>query len=565
MKRAVSFFRDMKFRYKLLCTYLFVCIIPIILLGSFSVSKTREYFTEQANSRLSVSLKQAETSIDRKFAEQERIALSLSFNSRILSALNQKYDSFYEMYDKCIVQLSPILQTALIYNSSLQAVRFYSGANDLRIGSYILPISEISEAEWLPEVMADGVSHWFVQDGSRLFLAQQLINIRGESYPNLLYLESDYRQMFEPLFQIDDGDYGLYLLDEQGRVLFDKEPVGFPHLEPDLLTQEGTARVQAEGAAYTVLTAPLSSHRMTLYFYQPAGAAAAYVENMLGAVFLIIALCTVLSVFVSWLLMRFTVQGIEQLTDNMRAIRNGEMEVWVASKANDEIGVMIQTFDAMMRHIKHLIQEVKETTAAKREFQLKALYTQVNPHFLYNALSVINWKALDIGADDISEVTQLLSTFYRTALNHGKDTITVAGELENVRAYIRIQQIMHDRKFSAAFDIQKGVENFNIPNFILQPLVENAILHGIDNMTGKEGRLTVACFTSHNKLLFRVTDNGCGIPTGRLATILTQDSDGFGIKNVNERLQLFYGKECGVSVSSSVGQGTRVLISLPMS
>lgn len=205
MKRAVSFFRDMKFRYKLLCTYLFVCIIPIILLGSFSVSKTREYFTEQANSRLSVSLKQAETSIDRKFAEQERIALSLSFNSRILSALNQKYDSFYEMYDKCIVQLSPILQTALIYNSSLQAVRFYSGANDLRIGSYILPISEISEAEWLPEVMADGVSHWFVQDGSRLFLAQQLINIRGESYPNLLYLESDYRQMFEPLFRSTTG------------------------------------------------------------------------------------------------------------------------------------------------------------------------------------------------------------------------------------------------------------------------------------------------------------------------------------------------------------------------
>lgn len=563
MKRAAAFFRDLKFRYKLLCTYLFVCVIPIVLLGSFCVYKTQEYFVEQADSRLAVSLKQAEASIDRKLSDQERIAWSLSFNSTVLRSLNQKYGSYYEMYDQCIVQLSPVLQTALIYNSVLQGIRFYSGANDLRIGPYILPISEISESQWFPEVMEDGVPHWIVQDGERLFLAQQIVNLRGESFPNLLYLETDYRQVFEPLYQIDNGDYGLYVLDGQGRVLFEKKPSGFPQLPPERLGDGSQREVREDGAAYSLLTVPFSSHDMSICFYQPVGAAGTYVGNMLGIVFLIIALCTVLSMAVSWLMMLFVVRRIEWLTDNMQAIQNGEMEVWVTSKGNDEIEVMIRTFGAMMGHIRRLIQQVRETAAAKREFQLKALYNQVNPHFLYNSLSVINWKAIDVGAEDISEVTQLLSTFYRTALNHGKDTITVANELENVRAYLRMQQIMHDREFTVEFQVQEEAGNLQIPNFILQPLVENALLHGIDNMTGRKGLLQVGCSIQGETLLFRVEDNGCGIPPRRLATVLTQDSDGFGIKNVHERIQLFYGKEYGVSVASTVGEGTRVLVTLP--
>ena len=563
MKRVMAFFHDMKFRYKLLCTYLFVCVIPIVLLGSFCVYKTRDYFIQQAGSRLAVSLKQAEASIDRKLSDQERIAWALSFNSTVLSALNKQYGSYYEMYDQCIVQLSPVLQTVFTYNSVLEEIRFYSGANDLRIGPYILPISEVSGAEWYQEVMADGVPHWIVQDGERLFLAQQIVNLRGESFPNLLYLETSYRQMFEPLYQIDNGDYGLYVLDGQGRVLFEKKPSGFPQLPPEGLGDISQREVKGEGAAYSLLTVPFSSHDMSICFYQPVGAAGAYVGNMLGIVFLIIALCAVLSMAVSWLMMLFVVRRIEWLTGNMQAIQNGEMEVWVTSQANDEIGVMIHTFGAMMGHIRQLIQQVRETAAAKREFQLKALYTQVNPHFLYNALSVINWKAIDVGAEDISEVTQLLSTFYRTALNHGKDTITVANELENVRAYLGIQQIMHDREFKVDFQVQEEAQPLQIPNFILQPLVENALLHGIDNMTGRQGLIQVSCSLREDRLLFQVTDNGCGIPAQRLATVLTQDSDGFGIKNVNERIQLFYGKEYGVSVASTEGEGTQAAVTLP--
>lgn len=566
MRRIIILFRDMKFRYKLLCTYLLVCVIPISILGGYSIQRTKARLTEQTHSSLSTSLKQAETTLDRALTDQENIASSLSFNSTVLSALNQKYESYYDMYDKCILQLAPVMQTATIYNSSLQRILFYSGANNLRIGPYIVPISEISDTEWFQTVMSDGVPHWIALNNQQLFLVQRIVNLRGESYPNLLYIESDYQQMFEPFLQICEDDYGLTILNKNGQVLFHKTPIDCADLEPEQLIHmdsTDTEEVSVNGTKYTFLSQPLTSHDMTIFFYQTADIADSYVSGMVGTVLIVVALCIIFSFLVSWVLMLLVVRRIEQLTANMKAIENGKMEVWVSSEANDEVGTMIHAFNNMITCIQGLIQEVRKTAVAKREFQLKALYTQVNPHFLYNVLSVINWKALDIGADDICEVTHLLSAFYRTALNHGNDTITVEDEIKNARAYIRIQQIMHDRAFSVEYQIEEGVSSLRILNFILQPLIENAILHGIDNMTGREGVLKIACFTCEDKLLFRITDNGCGIPEDKMTCILAQDSIGFGLKNINERIQLFYGKEYGLSIQSEIDHGTEVTITLP--
>ncbi|HIT65340.1 MAG TPA: histidine kinase, partial [Candidatus Ventrimonas merdavium] len=189
---------------------------------------------------------------------------------------------------------------------------------------------------------------------------------------------------------------------------------------------------------------------------------------------------------------------------------------------------------------------------------------QINPHFLYNSLSLINWKAIMAGQEEIGEMARLLSVFYRTTLNKGKNVIDVKGEWDNTCSYIRIQNMMHSQKLTVRTQIDEGMFSYQMLNLLLQPLVENAIAHGLDHKTGEGERiLEVTGREEETDLVFTVSDNGCGIPLESLSEILTAESKGYGVQNVHHRIQLFYGNAYGLSYESQPGVGTRVTVRIP--
>ena len=149
----------------------------------------------------------------------------------------------------------------------------------------------------------------------------------------------------------------------------------------------------------------------------------------------------------------------------------------VSSKSDDEVGVLIRAFRRMMDEMNRLISEVYESKILLQNTEMRALQAQINPHFLYNSLSIINWKAIEAGNADISKVTLALSTYYRTSLNRGETMTSVENEISNIRAYLKIQLIMHDDSFRAEEEIDQDIMECRIPKLILQPLVENAIDH----------------------------------------------------------------------------------------
>lgn len=167
------------------------------------------------------------------------------------------------------------------------------------------------------------------------------------------------------------------------------------------------------------------------------------------------------------------------------------------------------------------------------------------------------------GQEDISQLSQLLSTFYRTMLNKGRVFLSVQTELENVKAYIRIQQIMHSNSFEVLYDIDERVLSCQVPNLILQPLAENAILHGLDcKETPGKGMLTISCSLEDNDILFKVMDNGCGMKEEDCTRILSSDSNGYGVKNVHQRIQLYYGEAYGIRYRTTKGYGTCAILLL---
>jgi two-component system sensor histidine kinase YesM len=207
---------------------------------------------------------------------------------------------------------------------------------------------------------------------------------------------------------------------------------------------------------------------------------------------------------------------------------------------------------------------VYESEITQKKYEMKALQNQINPHFLYNTLSLINWKAIENGNKDISEITLALSNFYRTSLNKGKNVLPVADEIKNVKSYIAVQLFMHDYDFDVEYDIDEEIMGYESLNLILQPIVENAIEHGLEVMEeDKRGLLIIKGWLQDNKIYISVTDNGVGMDEDKAATIITQHSKGYGMRNVHERIRLFYGDEYGLSVHSEIDKGTTITVCIP--
>lgn len=283
----------------------------------------------------------------------------------------------------------------------------------------------------------------------------------------------------------------------------------------------------------------------------------------------------------------------------MQKVEQGDFTVRVHSDSNDEIGALINGFDHMVSRISTLITEVYEGRIHQKEYEMQALRAQINPHFLYNSLSLINWKAIESGQEDISRITLELSNYYRTSLNKGRNTLTLEQELSNVRSYLQIQQLMHDGDFDVEIDVAAEILQYESLNLILQPLVENAIDHGIDLKTEGRGRITIRGWQepaqkplthrtdmesdtqSETKsgtesrrepdvesgtdylVVLTVSDNGVGMDKQTAADFLTVQSGGYGARNVNERLKLYYGDQYPLKVDSKQGEGTTITITFP--
>lgn len=201
-----------------------------------------------------------------------------------------------------------------------------------------------------------------------------------------------------------------------------------------------------------------------------------------------------------------------------------------------------------------------------KDIQLLLLYSQLNPHFLYNTLDVINWKAIKLNAPEIYQPIQVLSRFYKLTLNGGSTDISVRDELDHIRLYVQLQNLRFQDKIRLRTDYAAEVMDLRILNMLLQPIVENAAVHGILEKPEGSGTISVTARVDRDRLIFSIEDDGVGIPPEKLAHIWDEngESNGYGIWNVQERIRIAYGRAYGVSIQSHPGIGTRATLTLPV-
>ncbi len=250
-------------------------------------------------------------------------------------------------------------------------------------------------------------------------------------------------------------------------------------------------------------------------------------------------------------------------------------ETWTDSR--DEHAQLAQGFNDMTSRLQTLIDEVyqaeinkKELEFRKKEAELNALQQQINPHFLYNTLETIYWMAMSKNEKEIGEMVTALGNFFRKSINKGIEYVTVAEEVKNVQYYVYLQKIRFRERFNVVWDISEDITNYRIIKLVLQPIIENSIIHGVESLECG-GLIIVKGYKKNERLYFEVIDNGKGMSANKLRKfeehINDADSDtgkSVGIKNVHQRIRLYYGKEYGIKITSSENKGTRVVLEMPI-
>lgn len=439
----------------------------------------------------------------------------------------------------------------------------YTGAIDSGTGYYFVMPTAI---------------HPFTRDSNKTLGVVRKIQDSSQSSRTLgyVYISLDYEYFNTIINNVVSMHENDILLLDGDTVIYSKDEANVPSkvdeaLMKEIGSQEQSGFITVNAARYFYTFADVSAtgwkivslHSMDDYFNKS--------RSILGFITVISLSSFLLSVLLAVFISRLLAKPIMDLTALMERVKNDDFSVRYESRRQDEVGVMGNVFNSMVSRIKTLIETVYRAQIAEKDMHIMALQSQINPHFLYNTLQSISNIANRENVPDISDMCGRLSSMFRYNVEGGRRFVMLDDELRHIGNYFYLQSKQYKDRLKVAIDIPDELLTLQVPRFILQPLVENAVAHGLESLPDG-GLVRITATRSGENALISVEDNGRGIPPGRLAEIqrmLESDmrhdpKEFFALDNVNKRLVLNYGKDYLIRVDSVEGQGTTVTLTVPL-
>ena len=398
---------------------------------------------------------------------------------------------------------------------------------------------------------------------------------RAGRIQGVLLVDLNYQIIDRLCASVDLGNRGyIYLIDQSGGILW--------HPQQDLiyagLKQENVEEVLAARNG-RILSGKGAARRLYVACESEAtgwtAVGVAYTQELLRnqdriykTYLWIAALALVFALLFSVQLSASVAEPIRKLTQTMQRVEDGDLYVRCHVSSRTELGQLSDSFNHMIAKTADLMDERLRIEEQKRKSEWKALQAQIQPHFLYNTLDSIIWMSHAGRNEEVVEMTSALAQLLRSSIGDGSDTNTLEKELAHVRSYLTIQKMRYNEKLQYAIDMDPQTGDCLLPKLVLQPLVENAIYHGIKLKQGG-GTVRIETLLEEDRLLITVEDDGVGMTQEQLATILEKkeadsESSKLGVYNVNERLQLFFGPDAAMKYYSTPGRRTMVMLVLPI-
>ncbi len=581
IRSVLKRFIDMKISLKLMFSYIAAVTVCILSLGSLYYFITKNYMEKQTTELLGETLKQTKNTIDYKVDLYHTLLASIYGDANI-------QDLLYHQYASPAEKMEP-QQKILAYIRSLK--RNYKDLTELSIivsnrtlppyGSSIIQEYTMQGEKWYKEAVSRKETILWMQEpevlsGDRMLIVRKLNHLIFDSYLGMVRLEVDTNEFFKPLDEVGDQSKGWFdITDDTGNIIYsgmvrnieaNKELVHKEYSPAFFQTMGMQTLLTVKNQKFILMQDTIRDTGWRIIYAVPLDMYTSAVNNLKAAS--ILMLLPFMSIFagISWYLASRFTQKIRELSHSMEKIQIGNFNVYIPYTPNDEIGHLIKGFNIMAGKLKALVEEVYVSKVREKESELKALQAQINPHFLYNTLASISMLGIRTGEGDITRMSNSLARFYRLSLSKGKSIIKVKNEIEHIKAYIDIQNIRFTDKIKMLYEIDEELMEAGCLKFILQPFVENALVHGIwkDKST-----ITIRILVKKEGefMVWTVIDDGVGIGRERLKYILCKEENsegGYGMMNVDQRVKLFFGDQFGVHVFSQKGAGTVVTIKTPI-
>ena len=522
-------------------------------------------------------LEQSVATVDGQIEVYDNLSNYITFNDTLSGVLSYDYKSTYEMYNQIVTTFDPMLSSLKYFHNDINRVTIYVD-KAIKHDTTIAPIEEIKDRPFYNSAAESTKIQWFVDEDSRtLVSARKMSTLDQLGILGIMYIDVDYDSMMSSFTGGLEQNCGMVVLDADGKVIcssdtFENNNTRYRLNSKKLLSLIDGAEWDNDTCGntegYSVVKKESSVTGWTVYVYEPRKLVLRSANSMITMIVVAFVVAVAGAAAASIFTTGFITRRINKLKNSMAKVENGDFDAVINTQDKDEIGDLIHSFNSMTTQIKNLITQVYEGRISQKESEMRALRAQINPHFLYNSLSLINWKAIEYEQEDISEITLALSNYYRTSLNKGKNILSFEQELSNMQSYLKIQQIMHDNSFDVVINVSEEVMPCESLNLILQPLVENAIDHGIDLLTDRKGIITVEARMQTDEegkklVCVTVSDNGVGMDKETAQNFLTVQSKGYGARNVNDRIRLYYGESYHLEVQSIPDEGTTITIKFP--
>lgn len=414
--------------------------------------------------------------------------------------------------------------------------------------------------------------HWVIS----LSRVVELTN-NGNSSRGILLVDMNYSGIEQLFTKVNSNNSGyVYLIDSNGEIIYHPKQnlinssLLHENNEVAATYEDGTHDEDFEGKNRIVTVNTVGYTGWKIINVTSANEFYMSYNQMRFFTVMIIALTIFLIFFANQFVSYLIGNPIKKLDDSVKDLEYGKLDLNIFIGGSYEIQHLGRTITSVVLQMHLLMEEIVAEQEKKRKSEFDSLQAQINPHFLYNTLDSIVWMVESERYQEAISMVTALANLFRISLSKGKNIITIREEIEHAQNYLYIQKIRYKNRFQIKIDIEPEIYECSTIKLIVQPLLENAIYHGVESMYG-EGEITIKGYLKNNDIYIDVIDNGLGMPEESVEFLLTDDSrvhkkgSGIGLSNVHQRIQLYFGKEYGLEIKSVLDEGTTVRIKLPRS
>lgn len=580
---------DIKIRNKLLLSFLLVTMLPVSIVGGYLTLEMRTMAFENAINQASINVDRVKKRTEEVIGVSQDISYRLSNDARLKKLATRSYESIYDVVEA--YGNYPDIREYLRLYKDVSNIRLYIDNKTLLNNWELLnPSEEIKASEWYQRgQISDSMVGWeYIEDerDHRKYLSlTRKIELEGINRTGLLVINVNSKQLRSILNQ---ESFETMIVDDQNNIiaanrneLTGKKLADISFDNKILGEGNGSyeAKVNGEDSKILIeeLTPQASRNSLRIISVFSIDSIVKVPNQIIRLALTVIIISVVLAFLLIFSFSSIFSRRILKLSKHINRVGAGDFDTTVQIDGKDEIGLLARQFNSMVRNINELMLEVQTSNnqnilleQKQNDIRFKMLASQINPHFLFNALESIRMEAHMNGQTEIARVVRLLGKMMRSNLEVGKSKISIKQELDMVRCYLDIQQFRYEERLQYQFNVDPAVECLNMPPLIIQPLVENAVIHGLDNkMEGAFVTVDIQKIEGHAQ--FTIRDNGVGITPERLEQVRTtlqnqeeKEGDRIGLRNVHDRLKLSYGEQYGLIIDSYNNDGTYISFRIPM-